>query len=52
MVGLDRRSRIGWHDRKTTIHGLAEDGRILTHYGVTNKKKNKRKKKKIVSPII
>jgi hypothetical protein len=52
VSGLARRSRIGWHERNTIIRGLAEDGRILTHYGVTNKKKNKRKKKKIVSPMI
>ncbi len=30
MVGVDRGSRIGWHERKTIIRGLAEDGRILT----------------------
>ncbi len=32
MVGLDRRSRIGWHERRTVICGLAEDGRILTQF--------------------
>ncbi len=32
MSGLARRSRIGWHERNTIIHGLAEDGRILTHH--------------------
>jgi hypothetical protein len=34
VVGLDRRSRsrIGWHECKTIIRGLAEDGRILTQY--------------------
>ncbi len=30
MSGLARRSRIGCHERNTIIHGLAEDGRILT----------------------
>ncbi len=30
MSGLARRSRIGWHERNTIIHGLAEGGRILT----------------------
>ncbi len=31
MSGLARRSGIGWHERNTIIHGLAEDGRVLTH---------------------
>jgi hypothetical protein len=30
VSGLARRSRIGWRERNTIIHGLAEDGRILT----------------------
>jgi hypothetical protein len=32
VTGLNRRSRIGWHERRTIIRGLAEDGRILTHH--------------------
>ncbi len=31
MSGLARRSRTDWHERNTITHGLAEDGRILTH---------------------
>ncbi len=30
VSGLNRRSRIDWHERRTIVRGLAEDGCILT----------------------